>query len=422
MLYRDGTDGVARSALRAARFYEFLIERTVGNHNELDPLGRSQLAAEYELASLLEQDPTLSSRYSYLGLMIRAASGGHPDAQHRLSVAYATGIAARDIVPMDAGRSLYLEYMSALSGHAMGNMGMGYRYFQGVGVSESCESALPHYEFAANQAAEHVHTLGLHTPQPDTLKLSEANDPSVKRTQREGSQELIDYYAHLAEQGDALAALTLGNMLMMGTRSAPANETKALYYLDMAAEAKNPAGAGLQGYVLLLQHLRQARVELRKDPMGGKRFSQSGAADYLVSKVLRLLRFSSKKGDVNGVLGLGLAYFHGVGVPVNVSKALEHMQRAVGAHIDAGFYIGEILMGLAPLDLSNTYQAPMEHRVVHTGVATDGIAKGRNSGEVRALESHQIGLAVQKKEIDPAAAGRAYTVSAQMGHLLAQHR
>lgn len=405
----------------------------------MDPLGKSQLAAEYELAILLEQDPTLSTRYSYLGLLIRAAAGGHPDAQHRLSVAYATGIAARDIVPMDAGRSLYLEYMSALSGHTLGNMGMGYRYFQGIGVAESCESALPHYEFAANQAAEYITVQGLHTPQPDTLKLSEANDPFGKRGQREGSQELTDYYAHLAEQGDALAALTLGNMLLMGSRSAPANETRALYFLDMAAEAKNPAGAGLQGYILLLQHIRQAQAEIRRYPHGKQRFSRSDAAEYQVSKILRLLRFSSKKGDVNGVLGLGLAYFHGVGVPVNVSKALEHMQRAVGAHIDAGFYIGEILMGLDPLDLSDTYDEATQthpHSVARKsatgagekgsrsgrGAETDGIAKGRGSAEMRAVESHQIAQAVQRKEIDPAAAGRAYAVSAQMGHLLAQHR
>lgn len=302
-------------------------------------------------------------------------------------------------------------------------MGMGYRYFQGVGVAESCDSALPHYEFAANHAAEYVQVHNLYTPQPDTLKLSEANDPAGKRGQREGSQELTDYYSHLAEQGDALAALTLGNMLLMGTRSAPANETRALYYLDMAAEAKNPAGAGLQGYVMLLQHIRQAHLEIRRDPKGGQRFSQSDEAEYQVSKILRLLRFSSKKGDVNGVLGLGLAYFHGVGVPVNVSKALEHMQRAVGAHIDAGFYIGEILMGLETLDLSDTYDAAAQQRVVATsGPTTDGIAKGRNSDEIRALESRQVAFAVTRKEIDPAAASRAYTVSAQMGHLLAQHR
>jgi hypothetical protein len=37
---------------------------------------------------------------------------------------------------MNSGRALFLEYMSALSGHPMANMGMGYRYMQGIGVTQ----------------------------------------------------------------------------------------------------------------------------------------------------------------------------------------------------------------------------------------------------------------------------------------------
>jgi hypothetical protein len=51
----------------------------------------------------------LSKSFDYL---IRAAALGHKKAQHRLATAYATGIYGTALVPMDAGRSLSLEYMA----------------------------------------------------------------------------------------------------------------------------------------------------------------------------------------------------------------------------------------------------------------------------------------------------------------------
>ena len=113
--HREGSAGVQRSTLRGARFYEFLLERaqklnmsslnsSTGRHSN------STVQAEWELSELLESDPSLSTAHSYLTLLIRAAAGGHPAAQHKLSVAYATGIAARDLVPMDSGEWYKEEY------------------------------------------------------------------------------------------------------------------------------------------------------------------------------------------------------------------------------------------------------------------------------------------------------------------------
>lgn len=422
LLHRDGTDGVQKSLLRAARFYEFIIDRSNNNGDNTTHLNDS--TAEFELSELLVLDPTLSTKHSYLTTLIRAAAGGHPEAQHKLSVAYGTGIAARDIIPMDAGRAVFLEYMAALSGNTLANMGMGYRYYQGIGVAESCEASLPHYEFAANVAAQAIEEQGMLTTQPDTLKLSEANDPAGKWSKRESTQELTDYYAQLAEQGDAMAALTLGNMLIVGTRMAPANVTKALHFLNLAAEANNPSAAGLQGYVLLLQHLHAARREATQhngDFAAAQRFSQSEESEATIAKILKLLRMARKKNDVNGVLGLGLAYFHGVGVSANLTKAVEHIQRAVGVHIDAGYYLGEICMGLQSMELSVTSQFSRTY-TSSSDVTTDGVTKGKNAVETRMIESHMIRQAQSKKTIDTTAAVRGYMVSAQMGHVLAQHR
>ena len=53
----------------------------------------------------------------------------HKTAQHLLASTYATGLlnGHDGLVPMDAGRSLFLDYMAALSGNAEANMAMGYR-------------------------------------------------------------------------------------------------------------------------------------------------------------------------------------------------------------------------------------------------------------------------------------------------------
>lgn len=48
----------------------------------------------------------------------------------------------------------------ALSGDQLANIGMGYRLNQGIGVPESCENALPFYEYAANEAIEQMRSRG----------------------------------------------------------------------------------------------------------------------------------------------------------------------------------------------------------------------------------------------------------------------
>ncbi len=83
-------------------------------------------------------------------------------------------------------------------------------------------------------------------------------------------------------------------------------------------------------------------------------------------------------------------------------------------------------MGKLPLDLSGNGDASGfggKHRRPHSKkVTTDGEARGRNAAENQVLNRNAIAHAQQQKEIDAAAATRAYTVSAQLGHSLSQHR
>jgi TPR repeat protein len=229
--------------------------------------------------------------------LVRAADRGNSDAQHRLAGIYATGVSlgGQRLLPMDPGRSLVLEYMSALGGNLpamtvriknfffdlyrwdINNIdfikAMGYRYLHGVGVTESCDIALPFYEYAANAAFEYVSKLGYPQYQDRTLISSLAENSLLnslveltglsnylkrfnlnleffrggwlgrgggrKGGRQEINEEWADYYAHLAESGDAGAASALGTIYTYGSRLIAPNLQKAKHFLSIGANAKN---------------------------------------------------------------------------------------------------------------------------------------------------------------------------------------
>jgi hypothetical protein len=57
-----------------------------------------------------------------------------------------------------------LSRLSALAGYAPAHMTLGYRFYHGEGVPESCETALLHYEYAANEAASQIEKRGYVLP------------------------------------------------------------------------------------------------------------------------------------------------------------------------------------------------------------------------------------------------------------------
>ena len=383
-----------RNAALAVEFYEVIVTQLMVNSSEYD----IALAA-LELSELLESEPThlLSSEFSYLDLLMRSADAGNGDAQHKLSVAYATGVAARDLVPMDSGRAAVLEYMSALSGNPVANMGMGFRYLNGIGVVESCERALPFYEFAANHVADLIRREGIRQ-QPDRLKLSEVGAQWMKR---EGSLELIEYYTHLAEDGDGTAASMLGNMYLMGTRTVPIDEKLALHYLNIAADRKNVMASGVLGYTLIIKYINEYRRQLSSVDRSTSSSSIIGMHSFTpdgkqLDQIVHLLTFASDKSDVSGALGLALASYHGIGVPVNMTRALETFHSLIGIHADAGFYLGEVCMGLKPLNASADMRGDARY--------------------IKAMQGTSNGL------LESFGAINGYALSAQLGNVLAQHR
>ena len=92
-------------------------------------------------------DPTTAFNY-----YSRAADMGHPMAQYKLAVSYASGIGAPKGARDEALAVLYF-YFASLSGNVHASLALGYRHHFGRGVPKSCRSASQYYKAAAEEGA-----------------------------------------------------------------------------------------------------------------------------------------------------------------------------------------------------------------------------------------------------------------------------
>jgi TPR repeat protein len=434
--------------------------------------------ALFELAEVLEgmhsNTSAMSEGFAYLS---RAASMGHVMAQHRLASAFATGLFGAGLIPMNAGKALMLEYMAALGGSPEAAMGMGNRYLYGIGVPENCETSKAFYEFAANVAADQIQKRGLPV-HSERVKISET-EVAATSGRKNIDTEVVDYYKHLVSGGgDSAAAHTLGGMYLQGSRFVEQDVAKAVFYFSIAADIGDTPASGQLGYLLaqqLVLRLNTKKEKAKKTLDGGnedrlkeENLSVSGIqegpkmpskiADE-VKKIKKLLRYADNRGDVHGKLGLGYLQYTGLsetaedsaqGTFKNITGAFEAFSIASMKHSDAGFYMGEILMGRAQPSVRHPspkaiFGPPLNRRAQ--------IPKGTTEAEKSRLVEGSDDLSplipsagVPESEIedrqdfdrvhldadvadqptimkiDPAAAFRAYAQSWQRGNLLALHR
>jgi hypothetical protein len=217
---RDGTDEIKPNLARSIRFFEYVIEQ-----------GDSELVSEalWELYSVIENHPTLSSKLSSWDLLTRSAAAGQPEAQHLLATAFATGLYKTNLVPTDPVKAVVLDHFAALSGNAEAALATAQRFFTGTGVVRSCKQALPFFEYAAYVAVQSINEQLPQTPGQaghsvmmhwlDTSYVSETLHPQGDSSEKQGlSEELVDYYVELARSSDVSVAATLGMLLLSGSQ------------------------------------------------------------------------------------------------------------------------------------------------------------------------------------------------------------
>uniref|UniRef100_A0AAQ6ACB0 Fibronectin type-II domain-containing protein n=1 Tax=Amphiprion ocellaris TaxID=80972 RepID=A0AAQ6ACB0_AMPOC len=214
-------------------------------------------------------------------------------------------------------QALVYYTFSALGGNLVAHMILGYRYWGGVGVPQSCESALTHYRLVSNHVASDVSLTGGSAVQRIRL-LDEVENPGSASGMLE--EDLIQYYQFLAEKGDVQAQVGLGQLHLHGGRGVEQNHQRAYDYFTQAANAGNTNAMAFLG----------------------KMYSEG--SEFLPQNNETALQYFKKASDLGnpvGQSGLGMAYRYGRGVPVNYELALKYFQKAA----EQGWVDGQLQLG-----------------------------------------------------------------------------
>lgn len=113
-------------------------------------------------------------------------------------------------------------------------MALAFRYWSGISVAQSCESALKYYRLVADDVARKVSTRGLGQV---VLRIRLVEEEQSPQSSPLLDEDLVQYYQFLADKGDLQAQLGLGQLYLQGGRGIERNLRLAQHYFSAAAKA-----------------------------------------------------------------------------------------------------------------------------------------------------------------------------------------
>uniref|UniRef100_A0A452GYK7 Fibronectin type-II domain-containing protein n=1 Tax=Gopherus agassizii TaxID=38772 RepID=A0A452GYK7_9SAUR len=250
--------------------------------------------------------------YQYL---LKAADMNHTKAMEKVSYALLFGDYLKQNI--QSAKELFEKLTEEGSPKGQTRVAAGYRYWGGIGVLQSCESALTHYRLVANHVASDISLTGGTVVQRIRLA-DEVENPGMASGMLE--EDLIQYYQFLAEKGDVQAQVGLGQLHLHGGRGVEQNHQRAFEYFNQAANAGNSHAMAFLG----------------------KLYSEG--SDIIPQSNETALQYFKKAADMGnpvGQSGLGMAYLYGRGVPVNYELALKYFQKAA----EQGWVDGQLQLG-----------------------------------------------------------------------------
>ncbi|XP_074091689.1 protein sel-1 homolog 1 [Macrotis lagotis] len=284
--------------------YRYLQKAADMNHTKaMEKVSYAFLFGDY-----LKQDVLAAKE-----LFEKLTEEGSPKGQTALGFLYASGLS----VNSSQAKALVYYTFGALGGNLIAHMILGYRYWAGIGVLQSCESALTHYRLVANHVASDISLTGGTVVQRIRLP-DEVENPGMASGMLE--EDLIQYYQFLAEKGDVQAQVGLGQLHLHGGRGVEQNHQRAFDYFNLAANAGNSHAMAFLG----------------------KMYSEG--SDIVPQSNETALHYFKKAADMGnpvGQSGLGMAYLYGRGVPVNYDLALKYFQKAA----EQGWVDGQLQLG-----------------------------------------------------------------------------
>ncbi|KAK2104548.1 Protein sel-1 1 [Saguinus oedipus] len=282
---------------------------------------------------------------------------GSPKGQTALGFLYASGLGVNSSQAKNATKIRE----TAISSHEV--VLQGYRYWAGIGVLQSCESALTHYRLVANHVASDISLTGGSVVQRIRLP-DEVENPGMNSGMLE--EDLIQYYQFLAEKGDVQAQVGLGQLHLHGGRGVEQNhqareasaKLRAFDYFNLAANAGNSHAMAFLGKMysegsdIVPQSNETALHYFKKAADMGNPVGQSGLGmAYLYGRgvqvnydlALKYFQKAAEQGWVDGQLQLGSMYYNGIGVKRDYKQALKYFNLASqGGHILAFYNLAQM--------------------------------------------------------------------------------
>lgn len=252
-----------------------------------------------------------------------ASNQGFPDAQALMGFLYASGIAGTAL-RKDIGAAILMWTFAAEGGSMYARMALGYRYLTGTDIHEDCEKASKYYKSVADEVYSDtrktiykqlngrksktdisddtipdilppIPTVILHS---DRKRLKEG----MVRHVRGESNEIVQYYRHMADRGDPQAQVVMGNLHYYGGNDMPQDLIQARYRYEQAAKnGRSEANAHL-GFMDLGSGRNESAV--------------------------RFLKKASAEGDKLGLLGMGYVTLYGIGVDRDAREAVKFFTRS----------------------------------------------------------------------------------------------
>lgn len=227
---------------------------------------------------------------------------------------------------------------------------MGYRYWSGVSVMQSCETALAYYRAAAKKVEEQVSFSGGSVIQRIRL-IDEVENPGSFTGVLD--DDLIQYYQFLADKGDVQAQVGLGQLHYQGGRGVEQDHARAMNYFLQAAEAGNANAMAFLGKMYLeggpivrqdnataMKYFQQAAD--KNNPVGqsglGLMYLYGRGVERDYAKALKYFKEAANQGWVDGQLQIGLMYFKGLGVPKDPRTAIKYFTLASQSGHVLGYY------------------------------------------------------------------------------------
>lgn len=281
-----------------------------------------------------------------------AAKSGNPDAHAILGFLHASGLAENYGVVKSEPMALLYWSVAAASNNVYSSMALGFRHSLGLGVKRSCSLAARYYKRAARAVATDERFWPSASnfvygkpPLPSGLMetpLSRLTEDSLRGSHgTPGDQDLVHFFRHSAERGDAVSRTTLGALYYFGGHGIVPNETKAKHHLKQAAEAMNEEAHAMLGHLDMQAKNNQSAFEhfMRATGKDNNKFGhyalgmvyRHGLLGVMQSHTRAAMHFQLALDDGKDHAGasfqLGLMYLHGYGVNRDIGEAFEHFKQ-----------------------------------------------------------------------------------------------